>query len=69
MNVASLGTAWLSLSSRTSRALRTALLFEPSARRAIALGAHGLDFNAAPYAFQYQRGARRHEADSARRRA
>eukprot|EP00965_Chrysotila_dentata_P022378 740708-Pleurochrysis_carterae.AAC.2 len=45
-----LGAHRLSLSSKTGRALRTALVFELNARRAIALGAHELDFNAAPKA-------------------
>eukprot|EP00965_Chrysotila_dentata_P165427 5463071-Pleurochrysis_carterae.AAC.1 len=39
-----LGARRLPLSLRISRAVRTALVFELSARRVIALGAHELDF-------------------------
>eukprot|EP00965_Chrysotila_dentata_P115006 3801759-Pleurochrysis_carterae.AAC.1 len=58
-----------SSSSKIGRALRTALVFELIAWRAIALGVHELDLNAGPKALWYQHSARRHEADSARRRA
>eukprot|EP00965_Chrysotila_dentata_P250066 6209238-Pleurochrysis_carterae.AAC.1 len=46
-----LGARRVSLSSKIGRALRTALDFELSSRQAIALGAHEVDFNAAPEAF------------------